>query len=76
MELAERIELSTSPLPRECSATELRQLVAKQLHNPIANVGIQAGRERQKNRAEPESANDIGPAPWWTRQTGPEEPER
>ena len=25
MELAERIELSTSPLPRECSATELRQ---------------------------------------------------
>ena len=27
MELAERIELSTSPLPRECSATELRQHV-------------------------------------------------
>ncbi len=25
LELAERIELSTSPLPRECSATELRQ---------------------------------------------------
>jgi hypothetical protein len=25
MELAERLELSTSPLPRECSTTELRQ---------------------------------------------------
>jgi hypothetical protein len=29
LELAERIELSTSPLPRECSATELRQHAAK-----------------------------------------------
>jgi hypothetical protein len=29
MELAERIELSTSPLPRECSATELRQHAAE-----------------------------------------------
>ncbi len=25
MELTERLELSTSPLPRECSTTELRQ---------------------------------------------------
>ena len=32
MELAERIELSTSPLPRECSATELRQPDVLHIH--------------------------------------------
>jgi hypothetical protein len=29
MVLQERIELSTSPLPRECSTTELLQLLAR-----------------------------------------------
>ena len=40
MVLPDRIELSTSPLPRECSTTELRQLAPLQ-----AAIGRQAVRE-------------------------------
>jgi hypothetical protein len=31
LELTERLELSTSPLPRECSTTELRQPIKTNL---------------------------------------------
>ncbi len=42
MVLQERIELSTSPLPRECSTTELlqRRLVGRGL---VANPGARKG---------------------------------
>jgi hypothetical protein len=49
VELTERLELSTSPLPRECSTTELRQPFANlktnlvklvDLYNPIANAAV------------------------------------
>jgi hypothetical protein len=36
MVLPERIELSTSPLPRECSTTELRQRRAARLLSRLA----------------------------------------
>ena len=40
--LPDRIELSTSPLPRECSTTELRQHIARKIQNrPL--VGYMAG---------------------------------
>jgi hypothetical protein len=35
MVLSERIELSASPLPRECSTPELRQL-----HGPVSATGL------------------------------------
>jgi hypothetical protein len=47
MELAERIELSTSPLPRECSATELRQPV---LRNNLCKTTSISYRERNLPR--------------------------
>ena len=40
MELTERLELSTSPLPRECSTTELRQ--------PLQKPTLQSYRERSR----------------------------
>jgi hypothetical protein len=43
MELAERIELSTSPLPRECSATELRQ---PNLETTLCGTTLLSYRER------------------------------
>ena len=49
MVLPERIELSTSPLPRECSTTELRQLgyaraEARDTRRPRAWQGERSGR--------------------------------
>src|SRR5260221_11373641 len=46
MELTERLELSTSPLPRECSTTELRQLLQNLQNNlPKLFLLLQSYRE-------------------------------
>jgi hypothetical protein len=45
--LPDRIELSTSPLPRECSTTELRQRPAGDARNPARKRAILAIRAHQ-----------------------------
>lgn len=40
MVLPDRIELSASPLPRECSTTELRQQLAQALVSPAPRRGL------------------------------------
>jgi hypothetical protein len=58
MVLQERIELSTSPLPRECSTTELLQgrQMTKEPGAPSkadsSNTGRQAPQDRKKRLAE------------------------
>src|SRR5207248_10916854 len=49
-----RIELSTSPLPRECSTTELRQHCVSQIHDAPANdkPGGVSGGERDAERGD------------------------
>src|SRR5271157_228916 len=53
MVLRERIELSTSPLPRECSTTELPQLPPEQI-SMFRNAGVcrtvHANPKRQQNQ--------------------------
>src|SRR5580704_237630 len=49
LELTERLELSTSPLPRECSTTELRQLCRKTFKtNLLKLLPLQSYRERSR----------------------------
>ena len=47
MVLPERIELSTSPLPRECSTTELRQ------HRRVLNAGVGLASRYARKRGDP-----------------------
>src|ERR1700692_2779751 len=51
LELTERLELSTSPLPRECSTTELRQHstnLQKQFSKLLKLLTLQSYRERSR----------------------------
>ncbi len=58
------LEPLTSPLPEECSTTELHQPFTTNLTNPIAILhAIQALRERQKILTAPRSVIAICPAP-------------
>jgi hypothetical protein len=43
MVLPDRIELSTSPLPRECSTTELRQQALRPYHRPRRHTSTRRG---------------------------------
>ena len=51
--LRERIELSTSPLPRECSTTELPQLP----HKPVKMPALGA---RMSHRPQSEASGNAG----------------
>ena len=76
------LEPMTSPLPRECSTTELHQPYCKiqklksaktfLLNNPTATAAIRALRERQKILKAKMSANDNSPAPSSARPESPE----
>ena len=63
LELMMGLEPMTSPLPRECSTTELHQPAYNQPYNPIASAAIRALHERQKILKAPRLAIETFPVP-------------
>ena len=56
--LPNRIELSTSPLPRECSTTELRQLNRKcQMRPRRIRYGVNSGQADESARTLPQASH-------------------